>query len=471
MAEHFTCDVLVVGSGPGGYVAAIRAGQLGLDTILVEDGRLGGTCLIRGCIPSKALIEAAEKFEQAGINASGNSEIGLVAEKPKLDFAKTIKWKDGITDKLSSGVAGLLKAADVRVISGWAVFENAKTCTIGDDKITATNVILATGSKSVELGGLPFTKNGDGPVISSTEALELTEVPKKLAVVGAGYIGMELGIAYRKLGSEVTFIEAEKTILPGFDKQLSAPVAKWLRDHKVSVQTGSFAKSVTSKGGKHTLIYTAKNGAGAKLVCDKILVTVGRKPNTEGWGLENMAIDMDGAFVKIDDKCRTAMRGVYAIGDLVGEPMLAHKASAQGEMVAEIIAGKRRKFTPAAIPAVCFSDPEIVSVGITPSEAKTAGLNTVEGKFRWAANGRALTTGTADGGGFVRIIALKDTGRILGIQAVGRHISELSGEFVLSIEMNATLEDMAGTIHAHPTLSEAAMEAALSALGHPIHSV
>ncbi|MCF6220586.1 MAG: dihydrolipoyl dehydrogenase [Robiginitomaculum sp.] len=467
MAEHFTCDVLVVGSGPGGYVAAIRAGQLGLDTILVEDGRLGGTCLIRGCIPSKALIEAAEKFEQAGINASGNSEIGLVADKPKLDFKKTIAWKDGITDKLSSGVAGLLKAAGVRVISGWAVFENAKTCTVGDDKITATNVVLATGSKSVELQGLPF---GD-MVISSTEALDLTSVPKKLAVVGAGYIGMELGIAYRKLGSDVTFIEAAKTILPGFDKQLSAPVSKWLRDHKVSVQIESFAKSVSTKNNKHTLTYTEKNGAEVKLVCDKVLVTVGRTPNTEGWGLENMAIDMDGAFVKVDDKCRTAMRGVYAIGDLVGEPMLAHKASAQGEMVAEIIAGKNRSFAPTAIPAVCFTDPEIISVGLTPSEAKDKEVDVVEGKFRWAANGRALTTGTADGGGFVRIIARKDNGLILGIQAVGKHVSELNGEFVLAIEMNATLEDMAGTIHAHPTLSEATMEAALSALGHPIHSV
>jgi dihydrolipoyl dehydrogenase len=467
MAEYFTCDVLVVGSGPGGYVAAIRAGQLGLDTILVEDGRLGGTCLIRGCIPSKALIEAAEKFEQAGINASGNSDIGLSADNPKLDFKKTIAWKDGITDKLSSGVAGLLKAAGVRVISGWAVFENAKTCTVGDDKITATNVILATGSKSIELKGLPF---GD-VVISSTEALDLTSVPKKLAVVGAGYIGMELGIAYRKLGAEVTFIEAAKTILPGFDKQMSAPVSKWLRDHDVSVQTASFAKSINSKGGKHTLTYIEKNGTDAKLVCDKVLVTVGRIPNTEGWGLENMALDMDGLFVKIDDKCRTPMRGVYAIGDLVGEPMLAHKASAQGEMVAEIIAGKNRKFAPAAIPAVCFTDPEIISVGITPAEAKNKNLDIAEGKFRWAANGRALTTGTADGGGFVRIIALKSTNRIIGIQAVGKHVSELSGEFVLAIEMNATLEDMAGTIHAHPTLSEATMEAALSALGHPIHSV
>ena len=466
MSDKITCDVLVVGSGPGGYVAAIRAGQLGLDTVLVESGRLGGTCLIRGCIPSKALIEAAEKFEQAKINASGNSEIGLVADAPTLNFEKTIAWKDGITDRLSTGVAGLLKAANVRVVTGWAEFTNAKTCTVGDTKITTKNVILANGSSEIELPDLPF----GGPVISSTGALDLTEIPKKLAVIGAGYIGMELGIAYAKLGADVTFIEAGPRILPGFDKRLTAPVSKWLKDNKASVHTKSFTKTVTTKGGIHTLIYTDKNGKEVKLIADNILVTVGRKPCTNGWGLENMAVDMDGPFVKIDNKCQTSMRGVYAIGDLVGEPMLAHKASAQGEMVAEILAGHKRTFNPAAIPAICFSDPEIVSVGITPEQAKQQNLEIVTGKFPWAANGRALTTGTANGGGFVRVLALKDTGRIVGVQAVGRHISELSGEFVLAIEMNATLEDLAGTIHAHPSLSEVVMEAAFSALGRPLHS-
>lgn len=466
MTEKITCDVLVVGSGPGGYVAAIRAGQLGLDTVLVESGRLGGTCLIRGCIPSKALIEAAEKFEQARNNANGNSEIGLSAATPTLDFKKTIAWKDGITDRLSSGVSGLLKAAGVRIVTGWAVFKNAKTCAVGDVKIAAKNVILANGSTEIELPGLPF----GGPVISSTGALDLTDVPQKLAVIGAGYIGMELGIAYAKLGANVTFIEAGPRILPGFDKRLTAPVAKWLKDHKVSVHTKSFARSVTSKDDIYTLHYTDKNDQKESLIADKILVTVGRKPRTDGWGLENMAVDMDGQFVKVDNKCQTSMRGVYAIGDLVGEPMLAHKASAQGEMVAEILAGHKRTFNPAAIPAICFSDPEIVSVGLTPEQAKEQKLKVVEGKFPWAANGRALTTGTADGGGFVRVLALKDTGRILGIQAVGRHISELSGEFVLAIEMNSTLEDLAGTIHAHPSLSEVVMEAAFSALGRPLHS-
>jgi len=470
MPDTLKCDVLVVGSGPGGYVAAIRCGQLGLDTIIVEKDRLGGTCLIRGCIPSKAIIEAAEKFEQAGINASGKSEIGIKAAKPTLDFSKTISWKNGITDKLSDGVTGLLKHAKVRTVSGWAKFTNAKSCTVdtkdGPVKIKAKNVILANGSTSVELKGLPF----GGPVISSTEALDLNEVPKHLTVIGAGYIGMELGIAYRKLGAEVTFIEADARILPGFDKQLTAPVAKWLRDHKVTVHTKAFAKSVTSKGDKHTLNFTDKDGKKASLIADKILVTVGRKPCTEGWGLNKMAIDMDGPFIKVNEKCETAMRGVYAIGDLVGEPMLAHKASAQGEMVAEILAGHKRTFNPNAIPAVCFTDPEIVTVGLTPDDVKEQGLDVNEGKFRWAANGRALTTGTAEGRGFVRVLSLKENGRIIGIQAVGKHISELSGELVLAIEMGARAEDLAGTIHAHPTMSEAIMEAGFAAFGRPLHS-
>jgi dihydrolipoamide dehydrogenase len=470
MPDTLKCDVLVVGSGPGGYVAAIRAGQLGLDTIIVEKDRLGGTCLIRGCIPSKAVIEAAEKFEQANINASGKSEIGIKAGKPKLDFKQTIAWKDGITDKLSDGVAGLLKHAKVRTVQGWATFSNAKSCVVdtkdGPLKIKAKSVILANGSTSVELPGLPY----GGPVISSTEALDLKEVPKHLAVIGAGYIGMELGIAYRKLGADVTFIEADARILPGFDKQLTAPVGRWLRDHKVTTHTKAFAKSVSSKGDVHTLTYTDKDGKAQKLVADKILVTVGRKPCTDGWGLENMAIDMDGPFIKIDEHCQTAMRGVYAIGDLVGEPMLAHKASAQGEMVAEILAGYKRSFNPNAIPAVCFTDPEIISVGLTLDDVKKQGLDVDEGKFRWAANGRALTTGTAEGGGFVRVLSLKDNGRIVGIQAVGKHISELSGEMIMAIEMGARAEDLAGTIHAHPTMSEAIMEAGFAALGRPLHS-
>lgn len=467
MSENIQCDVLVVGGGPGGYVAAIRAGQLGLSTVLVEKTRLGGTCLIRGCIPSKALIEAADQFYHAKQNADGANPMGISAGTPKLDFKKTISWKNGITDSLSGGVGALLKGAGVRVITGWAQFINAKTCHVGDIEIHAKNVVLATGSVTNELANFPI----GGPVLSSTEALELDHVPQSLAVIGAGYIGVELGTAFLKFGTKVQFIEASDRILPGFDKALSAPVVREIKSLGGVIHTKARAKDITPKSGASVLAFLGKDGKVQKTQIENVLLTVGRKPCTQGWGLENMALDMDGPFVKVNNRCETPMRGVYAIGDLVGEPMLAHKASAQGEMVAEIIAGKRRAFTPAAIPAICYSDPEIVSVGLTKAQAQAQGMNVKTAKFRFGANGRALTLNAAHTGGFVEIIAEGVHERVVGLHGVGRHISELSGEFALALEMNATLEDIAGTIHAHPSLSETVMEAAMSALGHPLHQV
>src|SRR6266536_801341 len=333
MPETLRPRVLVVGGGLGGYVAAIRAGQLGLDTVLVEAGRLGGTCLIRGCIPSKALIH----------------------------------------------VAGLLARAKIRVVQGWATFSDAKSCTVetaaGPVSITAEHVILAAGSEAVALPGLPF----GGNVISSTEALSLSALPERLVVVGAGYIGLELGIAFRKLGAAVSVVEA----------------------------------------------------------ADKILVAVGRRPLTEGWGLEAMALDREGPFVKVDDRCKTAMRGVWAIGDLVGEPMLAHKALAQGAMVAEIIAGQERHFDPASVAAIVFTDPEIVVAGMLPEEAEAARIDAATSVFPFAASGRAMTLEAGAGGGFVRVVADRWDGRILGLQAVGRHVAELAGEFAHALAMGA----------------------------------
>ncbi|GIL39097.1 dihydrolipoyl dehydrogenase [Roseiterribacter gracilis] len=462
MAETLKPKVLVVGGGPGGYVAAIRAGQFGLDTILVEGDKLGGTCLIRGCIPSKAVIHAASNFETMTKAVKGHHGITLAAA-PQLDFAKTVAWKEEIVGKLNSGVTALLKRAKVKVVHGWAKFSDGKTCTVdtkdGPVTITADNVILANGSLPVELRSLPF----GGNVISSTEALSLPTLPNKLVVVGGGYIGLELGIAFRKLGAEVTIVEAQDRILPIYDAALVEPVKKWLEKNGVKILLGAKASGVENGA----LVVETKDGKKETLPADKILVTIGRKPNTQGWGLENMAVDLDGAFVKVDGECRTSMRGVYAIGDLVGEPMLAHKASAQGEMVAEIIAGKRRKFEPVAIPAICFTEPEVVSVGLLPTDKGAEGALTAN--FPFQANGRALTMDAGDEGGFVRVVARKDDHRILGIQAVGLHVSELSGEFVHALEMGAVLEDIAGTIHAHPTLGEAFHEATLRALGHAIH--
>ncbi len=462
MPDTIHCKVLVVGGGPGGYVAAIRAGQLGLDTVLVEADKLGGTCLIRGCIPSKAIIHRAGQFE-AMTHAANKAMPGIaLSVPPALDMGALVTWKDGIVKKLNSGVAALLKRAKVRVIEGWAEFTDAKTCKVatkdGARIIETEHVILATGSKPVELPFLPF----GGKVMSSAEALDLTELPRKLVVVGAGYIGLELGIALRKLGAEVTVVEALDRILPLYDAELVAPVAKWLKANGVTVHLSAKAKELDG----NALAVETADGKTLKFVADKILVTVGRKPNTEGWGLENMAVDMAGKFVKVDDRCATSMKNVWAVGDLVGEPMLEHKAATQGEMVAEIIAGHKCRFDPASIPAVCFTEPEIVCAGLLPEDATKHG-EIVTGLFPFLANGRALSMDAGEG--FVRVVARKDDHRILGIQAVGAHVSELSAEFAHALEMGAVLEDIAGTIHVHPTLSEAFHESALRALGHAIH--
>jgi dihydrolipoamide dehydrogenase len=462
MTDTRHTKVLVLGGGVGGYVAALRAAQLGLDTVLVEGGRLGGTCLIRGCIPSKALIHAADRFADAA-NGAG---LGIGGGAPTLDLAKTIAWKDGIVDQLNSGVAGLLARAKVTVVAGWANFSDAKTCTVdtagGPVTLTADHVILAAGSEAVPLPALPF----GGKVISSTEALNISSLPRHLAVIGAGYIGLELGIAFRKLGAEVTIVETAERILPRYDMQLTRPVRRWLDRHKVTLH---LAARVTGIDGEERLTVRTAKDEQLTIAADKILVTAGRRPRTDGWGLAAMGLDMAGPFVKIDDQCRTAMKNVWAIGDLVGEPMLAHKASAQGAMVAEIIAGHRRHFDPASVAAICFTEPEIVSAGLSPDEATAAGEEVVTGMFPFSASGRALTLEAADDGGFVRIVARKSDQRVLGVQAVGRGVAELAGEFAHALAMGAVLDDIAGTIHVHPTLGEAVGEAALLALGRGLH--
>jgi len=460
---ELTCKVLVIGGGPGGYVAGIRAGQLGLDTIVVDAEALGGTCLNVGCIPSKAVIHAADEFEKA-THFANSSALGISASKPKLDLSKTVAWKDDIVKRLTAGVGGLLKKNKVRTIKGWATFADGKTVDVktadGVQRVRAENVIIATGSVPVEL---PFLKFG-GNVISSTGALALDAPPKNFAIVGAGYIGLELGIAFAKFGSKVTVVEAMDRILPTYDAELTKPVAKRLKDLGVTVILGAKAKGL-SKDGKALEI--EQNGKAESIPADKVLITVGRKPLTEGWGREALVLDMDGRHLKIDDRCRTSMSGVYAIGDVTGEPMLAHRAMAQGEMVAEIIAGHNRRWDKMAIPAICFTDPEIVSCGLSPDEAKAAGYKIKTANFPFMANGRAMTMEAEDG--FVRAVAREEDHLLLGLQAVGRGVSEMSAAFGLALEMGARLEDVAGTIHAHPTQGEALQEAALRTLGHALH--
>lgn len=462
--EPISCTVLVLGGGPGGYVCAIRAGQLGLDTVLVESGRLGGTCLNVGCIPSKALIHAAEEFAAARRFASGSS-LGIRAADPSIDLRATVAWKDGIVSRLGGGVYGLLRRAKVKVVNGTGSFRDGKTCLVqsdtGQQVITAEHVVIATGSEAVSLPSLPF----GGRVISSTEALSLESVPERLIVVGAGYIGLELGIAYRKLGSEVTVIEALERILPQYDAELTRPLATHVKSMGIEVLLGAKARGIDPSG---ALKVELADGNETRLAADNYLVTVGRRPRISGFGLEELDLNMNGSAIEIDEQCRTSMRNVWAVGDVTGEPMLEHRAVAQGEMVAEIIAGQKRAFDNVAIPAVCFTDPEIVSVGLSPEEARAGGHGVKVGNFPLSANGRSMTLGANNG--FLRIVARADNHVVLGIQAVGQGISELSAGFALALEMGARLEDIAATIHVHPTLSECLREAALAALGHGLHA-
>ena len=464
--ETLQTTLLIIGGGPGGYVAAIRAGQLGIATTLIEGDQLGGTCLNIGCIPSKAMIHAAEAFHQT-CHYADKSPLGIQVDAPRIELAQTVRWKDGIVRRLTQGVAALLKKNGVTVIKGWARVVDGKTVEVqpanaaAAQRIVCEHLLLATGSSEVALPGLPF----GGRVISSTQALSPTVLPKRLVVVGAGYIGLELGIVYRKLGAEVTVVEALERILPIYDEELVKPVAQSLRKLGVQVLLGCKVQGLNAAGDAVQL--SNAKGEISELPADQVLVAIGRTPRSQGFGLESLLLDMNGRAVKIDDQCRTSMRNVWAIGDLAGEPMLAHRAMAQGEMVAEIIAGKRRRFAPAAIAAVCFTDPEIVVAGLTPQQAALAGLDCIQASFPFAANGRAMTLEAGDG--FVRVVARRDNHLIVGWQAVGVGVSELSTAFSHSLEMGACLEDVAATIHAHPTLGEAVQEAALRALGHALH--
>jgi dihydrolipoamide dehydrogenase len=462
--KNLTTTLLVIGGGPAGYVCGIRAAQLGVPTILVEGERLGGTCLNIGCIPSKALIHAAEEFEKAR-HWSNTSPLGIKVASPAIEIAQTVKWKDGIVQRLTGGVGALLKKNGAQVIDGWATILDGKTVEVKTSqevyRIACQHLVIATGSVATELPFMPF----GGAVISSTEALSPAKLPKKLVVVGAGYIGLELGMAYRKLGCEVAVVEATERVLPTYDEELTRPVLAALKKQGVVLHLNSSVQGM-SQTGQALRVRTASADEFA-LPADQVLVAVGRKPRTEGFGLENLRLDMAGRAVKVDDQCRTSMRDVWAIGDVSGEPMLAHRGMAQGEMVAEIVAGHRRKFAPASIPAVCFTDPEVVVSGLSPAQAKETGLDVIAGSFPFSANGRAMTLESTEG--FVRVVARKDNHLIVGWQAVGRSVSELVAAFSQSLEMGSTLEDVAGTIHAHPTLGEAVQESCLRALGHALH--
>lgn len=456
-------DTLVVGAGPGGYVAAIRAAQLGQKVTIVDKGPLGGTCLNIGCIPSKALIQAGHLVE----NARGNEEMGITTENVKVDFEKVQTWKDGIVKRLTSGVESLLKGNKVDIVKGEVYFidQNSVRVIDGDNSQTYkfNNCIIATGSTPIEIPSFPFSER----VLDSTGALNLKEVPKSMVVIGGGYIGTELSGAYANFGTKITIIEGEKEILNTFDKSMTAVVKRRLKKKNVDIVTNAMAKSVEEKDDGVVVTYEV-NGEEKTVEADYVLVTVGRRPNTKGIGLEQIGVEMDErGLIKIDKQCRTNIPNIYAIGDIVAGPPLAHKASYEGKVAAEAISGKKSEIDYIGMPAVVFSDPEMASVGYTEQEAKEAGIEVKVAKFPFAANGRALSLNETDGS--LKLITRKEDGLVIGGQIVGPNASDLIAEIGLAIEAGMTAEDIALTVHAHPTLSEITMEAAEVALGTPIH--
>ena len=458
-------DTLVVGAGPGGYVAAIRAAQTGQKVTVVERGALGGVCLNVGCIPSKALISVGHRFEQA----KHSEDMGVVAADVKLDWAKAQDFKNGVVKKLVGGVEGLLKGNKVDIVKGEAYFVDANTVRVidGDNAQTYTfkNAILATGSRPVEIPTFKFTER----VINSTGALSLPEVPEKLVVIGGGYIGTELGSAYANLGSQVTIIEGGKDILAGFEKQMTQIVKKGLKKKGVEVVVGASAKGVEEN--ENGVVVTYEVGGEEKTVeANYVLVTVGRRPNTDEMGLEEIGIKFaERGLLEVDKQCRTNIPNIYAIGDIVSGPQLAHKASYEGKVAAEAIAGEPSIVDYLAIPAVCFTDPELATVGYSEEQAKAEGIEVKAAKFPFAANGRALALNATEG--FVKLVARKEDGLLIGAQIVGAGASDMIAEMGLAIEGGMTAEDIALTIHAHPTLGEITMETAEVLLGNPIHIV
>ncbi|AMX84177.1 dihydrolipoamide dehydrogenase [Geobacillus subterraneus] len=458
-------ETLVVGAGPGGYVAAIRAAQLGQKVTIVEKGNLGGVCLNVGCIPSKALISASHRYEQA----KHSEEIGIKAENVTVDFSKVQEWKASVVKKLTGGVEGLLKGNKVEIVKGEAYFVDANTVRVvnGDSAQTYTfkNAIIATGSRPIELPNFKFSNR----ILDSTGALSLGEIPKSLVVIGGGYIGIELGTAYANFGTKVTILEGAGEILSGFEKQMAAIIKRRLKKKGVEVVTNALAKGAEERADGVTVTYEA-NGETKTVDADYVLVTVGRRPNTDELGLEQIGIKMtDRGLIEVDQQCRTSVPNIFAIGDIVPGPALAHKASYEGKVAAEAIAGHPSVVDYVAIPAVVFSDPECASVGYFEQQAKDEGIDVIAAKFPFAANGRALALNDTDG--FLKLVVRKEDGVVIGAQIIGPSASDMIAELGLAIEAGMTAEDIALTIHAHPTLGEIAMEAAEVALGTPIHII
>ncbi|WP_267643144.1 dihydrolipoyl dehydrogenase [Haloarchaeobius amylolyticus] len=470
MADHSLpreTEVLVIGAGPGGYVAAIRAAQAGFDVTLVEKDAYGGTCLNVGCIPSKALITATDVAHEA----TTAEEMGITAEVD-VDFAAMTDWKEGVVSRLTGGVEKLCRANGVTLVDGTAAFTDTQQVRVTRQGTTVgttdfEHAIVATGSRPVELPGFAF----DGEeVLSSTHALALDSLPDRLVVIGAGYIGMELSTVFAKLGVDVTVVEALDGVLPGYERDVARVVRRRAESLGVTFRFGERADGWTPTTGGVRVRTQSDDDGQAQYEADRVVVAVGRVPVTGTLDLSAAGVETDErGFVVTDEQARTSTDSIFAVGDVAGEPMLAHRASKEGEVAAAAIAGEDETMSTRAIPAAVFTDPEVATVGLTEAEAADAGLEPVVGRMPMRASGRALTLDETDG--FVRVVANGTTGTIVGAQLVCPEASELVAEFALAVETGATLAEVATTVHTHPTLTEAVMEAAASAQGAAIHTV
>lgn len=455
-------DTVVIGAGPGGYVAAIHAAELGQKVTVIEREYVGGVCLNVGCIPSKALINAGHRLQEAG----DASAFGITTSQPQIDWAKTQDWKQNkVVNRLTSGVAMLFKKHKIDLIMGDAFLKDGHSLRVIQKESAQTytfkNLIIATGSHPIEIPGFKFT----GRVVDSTGGLSLPEIPKELVVIGGGYIGSELAGAYTNLGAHVTILEGTPSILPNFDKDMVSLVLDNFKKKGTDVITNAMAKEATQTDDAVTVGFEV-DGKEQTITADYVMVTVGRRPNTSDMGLEQAGVTTtDRGLIEVDNQGRTNVANIFAIGDVVAGAALAHKASYEGKVAAEAISGKKAAVDYKAMPGVCYSDPELATTGLTLKEAQDQGKDAKTSKFPFAANGRAISLNATEG--FVKLISDKESGTLLGAQVAGVGASDLISELTLAVESGMNTEDLALTIHAHPTLGEAIMDAADVATGFP----
>jgi dihydrolipoamide dehydrogenase len=457
-------DVVVIGSGPGGYVAAIRCAQLGLKTACVEKRKtLGGTCLNVGCIPSKALLQASERFEEAEHHLA---DFGVKVGKVSLDLKGMLGHKDKVVEANVKGVEFLFKKNKIDWLKGAGKITGPGEVTVGKDKVKTKNIIIATGSDHMELPGVEIDEK---QIVSSTGALDFTKVPKRMVVVGGGYIGLEMGSVWQRLGSQVTVVEFLDRLVPGMDQEIGKQFQKILgrqgMEFKLSTKVTGAKKAKT---GVTLTVEPAKGGDSEEIKCDVVLVAIGRKPYTEGLGLEDVGVKLDDrGRIEVDGHYKTSVDGIYAIGDVIPGPMLAHKAEEEGVALAEMLAGQSGHVNYETVPGIVYTWPEVATVGKTEEQLKEEGVEYTVGKFPFTANGRARAANMTDG--FVKMLADKKTDRVLGCHIIGPEAGTLIHEVVMAMEFGGSAEDVARAFHGHPTLNEAVKEAALAVAGRPIH--